>query len=269
MTKFFQAVNSNMLNNWSPTPLLLAGLWSPPTPLVHEAVVQGVDAALCFTDEDETLQPVKQVARSITPNRTVPKVDADLAYRLILESERNGRIPSDVLPPLESTQPLAIPAPAAASSSAEVRLSQSLPPRSKQQTDVGSDDNVLVTRLKLKNSRPPSPVVEKAKVEEEPEKSPVVAAVEDENCIEEITSNPLHKEEQDEESSATGTNENLATAEDQMSSSCTFEDLLVDYSNLNMAGGSTAMKSPDHPMLMKGVSAESADPEFEVVSGIN
>ena len=92
-----QAVDSNMLNNWSPTPLLLAGLWSPPTPIVHEAVVQGVDAALCFTDEDETLQPVKQVARSITPNPLPsPKVDADLAFRLILESERNGRISSGI-----------------------------------------------------------------------------------------------------------------------------------------------------------------------------
>jgi len=257
-----------MLNNWSPTPLLLAGLWSPPTPLVQEAVVQGVDAALCFTDEDETLQPVKHMTRSITPNRSVPKVDADLAYRLILESERNGRIPSDVLPPIESTQPLTIPAVATSSSSTEARLSQSLPPRSSHQPTDADSDNVLVTRLKLKNSRPPSPVVEKAKAEVESEKSPV-AIIEDECHLEEIVSDdsPL-REEHDEECPSTiiGTGGNMA--EDQMSSSCTFEDLLVDYSNLNMAGGSSAMKSPDNPLLVKGISTESADPEFEVVSGI-
>lgn len=243
-----------MLNNWSPTPLLLAGLWSPPTPIVHEAVVQGVDAALCFTDEDETLQPVKQVARSITPNPLPsPKVDADLAFRLILESERNGRISSGILlPPLESSQPVTIPP----SPCNETLLSQSLPVKSSVEAD---SDKVLVTRLRLKNSRPPSPVVlEKSKIEIEPQ-----------STAQDDRPQPLGEEE--EPATVVSHFEEVPTvSDDQMSSSCTFEDLLVDYSNLNMlvGGQTTSMKSPDHPQLSKGISAESADPEFEVVSGI-
>ncbi len=78
-----------MLNNWRTTPLLLAGLWSPPALLVREAVVQGVDATLCFTDEDETLQPIKEKVKNLGV-ANMPKVYEDLAlFRLILESDRN------------------------------------------------------------------------------------------------------------------------------------------------------------------------------------
>lgn len=72
-------MNSSILNAWNTTPLLLAGLWVPPTHVTQEAVVQGVDAALCFTDEEP------RESRSLVSPEP-PKLDADLAFRLIIDS---------------------------------------------------------------------------------------------------------------------------------------------------------------------------------------
>lgn len=148
MFPFRLAVNSSILNSWSTTPLLLAGLWAPPTPLIQEAVVQGVDAALCFTGEDETLQPVKAPVRSPTP----PSVDQDLAFRLIIESQ--GSIPAVLLPspPLDvSVEELQI----------NSSVSSPLPPSG---TDPEPEpepeaEELLVTHLRLRSSRAASPVV--------------------------------------------------------------------------------------------------------------
>lgn len=95
MLQFRLAVNSSMLNNWSTTPLLLAGLGAPPTPVVSEAVVLGVDASLCFPDEHpkEQSQPVNAYA-PVT-------VDQDLAFRLIVESQRS--LPKEIVEAHAST----------------------------------------------------------------------------------------------------------------------------------------------------------------------
>jgi len=145
MLPFQLAVNSSILNSWSTTPLLLAGLWAPPTPLVEEAVVQGVDAALCFTGEDKTLQAVKPPMISPTP----PSVDEDLAFRLIVESKRS--IPSVLLPPHVHT------------SVEEPQITASVsspPPLSMVDPEPESEpEELLVTHLRLKTSRTCSPVV--------------------------------------------------------------------------------------------------------------
>lgn len=75
-------MNSSILNNWNTTPLLLAGLWVPPTHVTQEAVVLGVDAAFCFNDEEEQEQ---REHKKVTPEP--PKIDADLAFRLIIDSD--------------------------------------------------------------------------------------------------------------------------------------------------------------------------------------
>ncbi len=84
---------------------MLAGVWAPPTAIInpmHEAVVQGVDAALCFTDEDETLQPLKNRSPDL-PTPAAPTVDADLAFQLILDS--NSTIPAESLLPRNADLP--------------------------------------------------------------------------------------------------------------------------------------------------------------------
>lgn len=286
MLQFRLAVNSSMLNSWSTTPLLLAGLWSPPTPLIHEAVVQGVDAALCFTDEDETLQPVK-FRSSPTPS-AVPKVDEDLAFRLILESERN--IPSGILPPLEPPAP-ELPAPARQPPESWSRLSQSLPSAGIAERDgsAGSsppqdaDGVVLVTRLKLakNNSRAPSPAVveEPAQQAVVGTETPAGAPAEHQQQQEpepEFFTPPSQAPPRDGSAgrSAAGGGDsrklNLTMEEEETgdSSGCTFEDLLEDYSNLNMATKSPDNfgQQPDPPR--KEDSAESS-PGFELVSSGN
>ena len=148
MLPFRLAVNSSILNSWSTTPLLLAGLWAPPSPVIPEAVVQGVDAALCFTGDDETLQAVKPSTTSPMP----PSVDQDLAFRLIVES--NGSIPAILLPspPVDvSVEELQI----------TTGVSSPLPP---SQVDPEPEpepepQELLVTHLRLKSSRTCSPVV--------------------------------------------------------------------------------------------------------------
>lgn len=238
-----------MLNNWSTTPLLLAGLWSPPTPLIHEAVVQGIDAALCFTDEDETLQPIKQIKRS-SPTPSIPKVDEDLAFRLILESERN--IPSGILPPIETTAVSMIP-----SIQAEPQLSYSLPDSDKdRREEAESSQDVLVTRLRVKHTRPPSPAVEEVKAEVLV--GPPVAVPRSLTPPEALVEEP-----------------EAAVAEkavvEEAAGSCTFEDLLEDYSNLNIAG--PLIKPPEVPLpgssvVTKGASTDSS-PGFELVTGLD
>lgn len=234
-----------MLNNWSTTPLLLAGLWSPPTPLIHEAVVQGVDAALCFTDEDETLQPIKKVIKTST---NVPKVDEDLAFRLILESDRN--IPSGMLANLENPP---------------VSIQPDIPiipepfqqiPTARPAEEVDSQD-VLVTRLRLKNSRAPSPAVEEVKsdvaVSSLPATPPQVDP--DQVPVDSLADSPVDNKEVGEQSDQT---------EEETS---TFEDLLENYSNLNIIN--TMTKSPESsPTEPQPVSRESSPEEkFEMISG--
>jgi len=216
-----------MLNNWSTTPLLLAGIWSPPTPLIHEAVVQGVDAALCFTDEDETLQPIKPVRTSPTPN--IPKVDEDLAFRLILESERN--IPSGILPPIEST---AISIPPAIEAH---RLSHSLPDKNPLL------DDILVTHLRPK--RAPSPACFTSSTL--PEVEPVQAEMEQQTPP---SPQPVMEPAKEPDPPA-----------ERGESPCTFEDLLVDYSNLNM------VKSPEVALPQSAPSSKDSSPGFEHISG--
>lgn len=248
-----------MLNNWSTTPLLLAGLWSPPTPLVHEAVVQGVDAALCFTDEDETLQPIKQKVKNLGMT-SMPKVDEDLAFRLILESDRN--VPSGMLVPLESPS---VSIPPATESPIESRLSQSLPPTSVIECPENVDPQaVIVTRLRLKNnsrgpSRAPSPAIEDIKPDVAPVRSlpatPPQTLAEELAAVDNVADDVVVGETDAEEEAST------------------FEDLLENYSNLNIGAGHTVTKSPElspaeTPIVHSPptVTRESS-PEFEIISG--
>lgn len=228
-----------MLNNWSTTPLLLAGLWSPPTPLIREAVVQGVDAALCFTDEDETLQPIKKVAKQSTP--AVSKVDGDLAFRLILESDRN--IPSGMLVErsLESdaSQLQDPPEP-------QPQPSQS-PPVALPDANESPQD-VLVTRLKLKSSRAASPTVIEDPAGAVAARSETPAPTE---SNEHFTTDVVAVEE--------------AAADDIAN---TFEDLLEDYSNLHIVSASgnpsAELVRSEHP---SPDSSSSPEEKFEVLSG--
>lgn len=248
---FYQAVNSSMLNNWSTTPLLLAGLWSPPTPLVQEAVVQGVDAALCFTDEDETLQPIKQASKlttSLTANN-VPKLDEDMAFRLIIESDRN--IPSGMLAPLGSPS---VAFPPAIVPSEEVGLSQSL--SSSRVDDLPEEVDaqiVLVTRLRLKNSRSTSPaVLEEAKVNvvapSLPSTPPPQSLSEELAAVDVLTGVVGDEQEETEEEAST------------------FEDLLENYSNFNI-GSNALTKSPNYSPTESTTRDSSPEEKFEIVSG--
>lgn len=237
-----------MLNNWSTTPLLLAGLWSPPTPLIHEAVVQGVDAALCFTDEDETLQPIKKVIKTST---NVPKVDEDLAFRLILESDRN--IPSGMLANLENPP---------------VSIQPEIPiipepfqqiPTARPAEEVDSQD-VLVTRLRLKNSRAPSPAVEEVKSDVAVPSLPATPPQVDPDqvpVVDSLADSPVDDDNKDVGEQSDQTEEETST----------FEDLLENYSNLNIIN--TITKSPESsPTEPQPVSRESSPEEkFEMISG--
>ncbi|GAB6019672.1 pleckstrin y domain containing, M (with RUN domain) member 1 [Chamberlinius hualienensis] len=53
---FKLACNSRMLNVWSPSPLILSGLWSPP--IVPEPVFKGIDAASFFDVGNPLVTPV-------------------------------------------------------------------------------------------------------------------------------------------------------------------------------------------------------------------
>lgn len=250
---YHQAVNSSMLNNWSTTPLLLAGLWSPPTPLVQEAVVQGVDAALCFTDEDETLQPIKQASKLTTSlaSTNVPKLDEDMAFRLIIESDRN--IPSGMrLAPLGSPS-VAIP-PALLTPEEEVRLSQSH--SSSRVDDLPEEVDsqiVLVTRLRMKNSRSTSPaVLEETKVNVAVAPSlpstPPQSLSEELAAAEALTDAAGDEQEETEEEAST------------------FEDLLENYSNFNI-GSNALTKSPNYSPTESTTRDSSPEEKFEIVSG--
>jgi hypothetical protein len=241
-----------MLNNWSTTPLLLAGLWSPPTPLVQEAVVQGVDAALCFTDEDETLQPIKQASKLTTSlaSTNVPKLDEDMAFRLIIESDRN--IPSGMLAPLGSPS-VAIP-PALVPPEEEVRLSQSH--SSSRVDDLPEEVDsqiVLVTRLRMKNSRSTSPaVLEETKVNVAVAPSlpstPPQSLSEELAAAEALTDAAGDEQEETEEEAST------------------FEDLLENYSNFNI-GNNALTKSPNYSPTESTTRDSSPEEKFEIVSG--
>jgi hypothetical protein len=245
-----QAVNSSMLNNWSTTPLLLAGLWSPPTPLVQEAVVQGVDAALCFTDEDETLQPIKQANKLTTSlaATNVPKVDEDMAFRLIIESDKN--IPSGMLAPLGSP---AVSIPPVIVPSEEVQLSKSLPSSHVDDFSGELDSQIVVTRLKLKNSRSASPAVL-----EETKMNVIVPS------LPTAPPQPLSEELTDVEAlTDIATIEQEQTEEEEAS---TFEDLLENYSNFNI-GSNALTKSPNYSSTEPSIRDSSPEEKFEVVSG--
>lgn len=247
-----------MLNNWSTTPLLLAGLWSPPTPLVHEAVVQGVDAALCFTDEDETLQPIKKVTKNSTVSK-LPKVDEDLAFRLILESDRN--IPSGMLASLETATPV-LP------DTIPVSQTQPLPqPPTSRSTDSPEEldsQDVLVTRLRLKNSRAPSPAVDEVKVDVAVPSLPATPPCQPERADQSpVQDNPIDVAIVDNPFD-NGSGEVEQTDEEVN----TFEDLLENYSNLNIVNAVTKSPelSPTEPP--PPVSRESSPEEkFELISG--
>lgn len=256
MLQFRLAVNSSMLNNWSTTPLLLAGLWSPPTPVVQEAVVQGVDAALCFTDEDETLQPIKQrnaLTKSLAA-ANVPKVDEDMAFRLIIESDRN--IPSGMRALLQSPpKPIA----SAVVASSETRHSQSLP--TSHMTEVLEDVDsqiVHVTRLRLKNSRAASPAVEEVKQDYVP---PCPIATPPQRLAEEIVAVDVLTDVVHD--STNGSVEDKNNEEE----ASTFEDLLEDYSNFNI-GSNSLVKSPNYsPSGTSSVTRDSSPEEkFEIIS---
>lgn len=249
-----QAVNSSMLNNWSTTPLLLAGLWSPPTPLVQEAVVQGVDAALCFTDEDETLQPIKQgnTMKKSLASTNVPKVDEDMAFRLIIESDKN--IPSGMRPHLQSP-PKAIAS--AVVDSSETRLPQSLPTSHVAELQEDVDSQIVhVTRLRLKNSRAASPAVEEVKSDAvapclvttvPPPEQPVAVDVVTDIVTEDSTDEVVEpKNEADEEAS-------------------TFEDLLEDYSNFNIGNNSLAKPPNYSPSGASSITRDSSEEKFEII----
>ena len=245
-----QAVNSSMLNNWSTTPLLLAGLWSPPTPLVQEAVVQGVDAALCFTDEDETLQPIKEANKLKTSlaATNVPKVDEDMAFRLIIESDKN--IPSGMLAPLGSP---AVLIPSVIVYSEEVQLSKSLPSSHVDDFSGELDSQIVVTRLKLKNSRSASPaVLEETKMNvlvPSLPTTPPQPLSEELTAVEALTDIATIEQEQTEEEEAS-----------------TFEDLLENYSNFNI-GSNALTKSPNYSSTEPSTRDSSPEEKFEVVSG--
>lgn len=55
LLQFKLACNSHMLNLWTTTPLILAGIWNPP--VAPEPVVTGIDIASCFDDSGQQMTP--------------------------------------------------------------------------------------------------------------------------------------------------------------------------------------------------------------------
>lgn len=252
----YQAVNSSMLNTWSTTPLLLAGLWSPPTPVIHEAVVQGVDAALCFTDEDETLQPIKKVVKKSAVSN-MPKLDEDLAFRLIVESDKN--IPNGMLAAIESPS-ISVPPPEPESAGTVISRSPTAAALVSPSEEVDSQA-VLVTRLRIKNSRCSSPAVEETKtastVSSLPATPPQHVVTEGHPLVDEeamanvMAETPIQPDAEEEDSEGAST----------------FEDLLENYSNLNI--GCMGTRSPESTPSEPQSSTRESSPEekFEVIDG--
>ena len=287
--EFRLAVNSSMLNQWSSTPLLLAGLWAPPTPVinpVHEAVVQGVDAALCFTDEYETLQPVKVADTS--RSKREPTVDEDLAFRLILESDRSIP-PNALLPPTEPELLDWIPPSSKTSSS----LASSFKDES---AIVGSvpDPDFLVTHLRPKNSRATSPVP--AHVPDPPQEDLPVQDLSlsdiqiQPNSPFQDPSSPLPHSGDSSTEDQTGTEVPSrivysadSGADDERNeasiNSCTFEDLLENYSSMASGMGAHLMRSKTPEWtdlsvpsslpsgLIRAGSLDEGEPDFELIEG--
>ena len=264
--EFRLAVNSSMLNSWSATPLLLAGLWAPPTPVIHEAVVQGVDAALCFTDEDDgTLQAVQKKEASNLPPPPAPTVDQDLAFRLIVESDRCSMPPIALLPAMETQQqqqqpqqqqhwtiPQANPTPphSLPGSLRRTEQPQWTAHATQSLSAEGRDESQIeVTRLRPKGSRAPSPATLKPQPHSEQQadapaaaapaaidEAVAVARAEDARLL---LLDSLHDDDDDDR---------------ETDSSLTFEDLLENYTSLTI-GGLKSSRAPDSLVDLVSVSA--------------
>jgi len=243
--QFRLAVNSSMLNSWSTTPLLLAGLWAPPTPVVEEAVVQGIDAALCFSAE-ETLQAVQYTSQHNSPSAV--SVDEDLAFRLIVKSgSDSASTPLRLLPlldcPLDTT--------AAVTPSKIAADDESL----------SDTEEVLVTHLRPKSSRTCSPAVP-----EEPQDEPKEGVEEETNDelkeeIQEDLVKELEQLEAQEEERGQEPAPGAAQVPDaEMTSSCTFEDLLENYCSLTVTGLISEITPAD---------SHQEEPEFEELDPVS
>ncbi|CAG0878671.1 unnamed protein product [Darwinula stevensoni] len=91
---FKLAFNSSVLNKWTVTPLLLAGVWSPPIP--PDPVVQGIDALLGLENEQgvsrnhKRQHPLSSGSDPNDNNMTSSTFDAEEVFRSIIQSGQHG-----------------------------------------------------------------------------------------------------------------------------------------------------------------------------------